>query len=706
MMTVADDHIGGVVTPAAVNMSMNEMHASMPLPRVHGHHHHHHHGAPHHAPHHSAQSAAAAPQDAPAAAALGPLFEDLVYVHTKNRDREEVCQPLGIAVSVQAHAAGTGRAVTIRLTDPRDPYFLYAMSLHEDDYGRFKDKHELNVDFNGFPRFLVAMLDGALCHHAAPADADSHDGHAKPPNHHLHFVIADGASGVLRVMEKTDFRSLEHLSLVLLKQGDVGQKQYLAERFKYYEASYEQVARERADEAERAGKALAAAQRELAQTARERDALAQKLQLEASEAAAEKTADLSTLKDAHMGEVRGLHVEHDRERTTLTGKLEAALERHATESAAAGAAAADATQRIATLERAETHLTARLREETALAAARQTEIAAIREENAALSAARVEAMKQQTQGDLYKAQTDERLRHLAAACATKDEEVAMLRQQHESQAQFGTLLQQQLEAAQKKAEALEASLAKAHHIITNQMQQHKAGKEQARALQAQNASLAALVAEKTLAADRSKAELRASGDRVELLQQKVADLKEQLAASEQHKEKLAGSLKQNEDALIHMQRMASGVGARSTWASSHHGGASAHQSTLHNASSVSGIGAGSAGGGTPGPSVFSYPAGLYKDFARGATATRFTPAAAGTPPQTTAGEQAAEKTSPAAVRAGAAPSTAYQQYYKPGVPSPAASPAAHSASAPVAAVRPAMAAAPALPSSYFPAATS
>lgn len=48
----------------------------------------------------------------------------------------------------------------------------------------------------------------------------------------MHRGDADRAT--LRVIEPTQFKTVEHLSLQLIRQGDVGQKHYLAERFQYF----------------------------------------------------------------------------------------------------------------------------------------------------------------------------------------------------------------------------------------------------------------------------------------------------------------------------------------------------------------------------------------------------------------------------------------------------------------------------------------
>ena len=75
------------------------------------------------------------------------LFEENVMVHVKAFDREEVRQPLGVCVihgketlsKSSTIVSGNSRAITVRLTDPRDPFFLYSMLLCEDEYGKFKE---------------------------------------------------------------------------------------------------------------------------------------------------------------------------------------------------------------------------------------------------------------------------------------------------------------------------------------------------------------------------------------------------------------------------------------------------------------------------------------------------------------------------------------------------------------------------------------
>lgn len=48
----------------------------------------------------------------------------------------------------------------------------------------------------------------------------------------------DPNRATLRVIEPTQFKTVEHLSVQLIRQGDVGQKHYLAERFQHFASAF------------------------------------------------------------------------------------------------------------------------------------------------------------------------------------------------------------------------------------------------------------------------------------------------------------------------------------------------------------------------------------------------------------------------------------------------------------------------------------
>jgi spindle assembly abnormal protein 6 len=131
-------------------------------------------------------------------------FDEEVQVHVRILDREEVSQPLGVAVA--SGTIGTARCVSVRVTDPRDPFFLYSMTLSENDYGRFKESHELHVDWNGFPQDLISLLSASRLDGAAH-DRSTASAVAGGRGVTLRFVAQapGGQQGTLRIMEPTAF---------------------------------------------------------------------------------------------------------------------------------------------------------------------------------------------------------------------------------------------------------------------------------------------------------------------------------------------------------------------------------------------------------------------------------------------------------------------------------------------------------------------
>jgi spindle assembly abnormal protein 6 len=126
--------------------------------------------------------------------------------------------------------------LSVRLTDERDPFFLFHASVSEDDFAALKAEQGLLVDFADFPARLVQLL--GLC--GASAVASDEDAHGKfvlvlrsagsQPAGALRPATATAPASppTLNLVETNSFKHLVHLTLRLVPSNDEELKSYLA----------------------------------------------------------------------------------------------------------------------------------------------------------------------------------------------------------------------------------------------------------------------------------------------------------------------------------------------------------------------------------------------------------------------------------------------------------------------------------------------
>jgi chromosome segregation ATPase len=408
----------------------------------------------------------------------------------------------------------------------------------------------------------------------------------------------------------------------------VGQKEYLAERFKFFEGEFHACQHARLDEGARAAKRLGQLEEQLAQLDAERAGLHARLQRDVSTVELQRTSDLSALKDAHAAELRRMHEELEAERRNAASKLEATVKEADTTQRKLHDELDTAQQRLRRLESEKNNLVRQGENDASAIASLQSTVERLERMNKELETFKLHAEADRVERTLREATTGERLKHFERVHEDRTTELAALRKQHETQSQYATHLKDQLDAANNKVSVLESNLQRARTVFQGQQQQIATLKEKLDSFATQVHRLEELVTEKTRAADRAKQELELAGERLEMANAKAAELRDQLKDVEDTKAKQATQLKQNEDALMHMQRLSSAGGARA-WASprlgvdpglqavgsaaliGRYGGAQAMPSAVPSRPSTA--------GGAP---LSSAPptAGLFRDFARGASA--------------------------------------------------------------------------------------
>ncbi|KAH9601828.1 Spindle assembly abnormal protein 6 [Trypanosoma melophagium] len=473
------------------------------------------------------------------------LLEVLIPVYARLEDREEVCRDLGISVLTgRGGVNGLSRKICVRLTDPADPFFLFELELLEDDYGLFKQRLELLVDFSGFPKYLVSMLNGVV--------------NGVTP-YVVCFVVdsRDAVRGTLRVLERTDFRTVEHISLVLLRQGDAGQKRYLAERFQYFERAYSRALEEHRVESAAAAANIEALKNEVASLEESGAAVREQLRVELARAEQSALATASQLREAHSSEVAQLRASFEAELRHAARKAEEVQQQLLQDVREKDRGMQEAQQRAATLESTLIKLQSKLRIAEDKCNEQAKELEGLRSSNHDLQDFRNHATRSLSDNELNYVKVQERLRSVSETLRSREEEVNSLREQYQKQDNYIRIITSQNEQLTERNKKNELSLSKAHHIIANQLKHMKGIKEREHMIRNQLNSQSALLQEKLATISRMKDELTSSAERIQSLQNKSAELRDQLGKTDAARVKLAQELKQSQDALIHLQRSTS-----------------------------------------------------------------------------------------------------------------------------------------------------
>ncbi|RNF25910.1 spindle assembly 6 [Trypanosoma conorhini] len=521
------------------------------------------------------------------------LLEILIPVYIKLEDREEVCRELGVFVQTGRGGVNSlSRKVCVRLTDPTDPFFLFELELLEDDYGSFKQRLELLVDFSGFPRYLVSMLNG-IVNGAMP--------------YSVCFVVdnRDTLRGMLRVLERTEFRTVEHISLLLMRQGDAGQKRYLAERFQHFERAYTRAVVEHRSAAAAATANIESLKSEVATLQEGCDSLREELRLEVAKSEKNQLSSVSQLREEHANELARLRSSMEAELRRLTGKAEEVQARLMEDVRTKDKSMQEANKRVTSLESSIVALQSQLRVAGDKCHAQARELEELRSSNHELQNFRSNATRSISDNELHSVKLQERVRGLVQTLKSRDDEVQSLREQYQKQDGYIRIITSQNEQLTEQNKKNEVSLKKAHHIIATQLNHIKGAKERERMMRSQLRSQEALLQDKVDTVTRLRDELASSAERGRVLQDKITELRDQLGKTDAAREKLAQELKQSQDALIHLQR--------STSVNGRHWSVLATTSTSNNFSSGLGMGLSNSLGSTAND--------IYREFNKNAVTT-------------------------------------------------------------------------------------
>ncbi|XP_078252265.1 spindle assembly abnormal protein 6 homolog isoform X2 [Rhinoraja longicauda] len=150
------------------------------------------------------------------------LFCQSAAVLVKCKDCEDRRENVRLTVGWQCSSNAVHKKdLTVRLTDDTDPFFLYNLTISEDDFQSLKNQQGLLVEFSAFPQRFIELLDQCIQEQSKDV-----------PRFTLQLVTQspalDHMPACLNIIETNPFKHLTHLSLKLLPGNDNEIKKYLA----------------------------------------------------------------------------------------------------------------------------------------------------------------------------------------------------------------------------------------------------------------------------------------------------------------------------------------------------------------------------------------------------------------------------------------------------------------------------------------------
>ncbi|XP_069481772.1 spindle assembly abnormal protein 6 homolog [Ambystoma mexicanum] len=195
------------------------------------------------------------------------LFCKLLSVVIKCRDCED--RRATIRLTVETYSTSNPvhkKDLVVRLSDDADPFFLYNLTLGEEDFQSLKNQQGLLVEFSAFPQRFIDLLDQCLS-----------EQEKQVPRFLLQLITSSSAldctSPTLNVIETNPFKHLTHLSLKLLAGSDSDVKKYLAACIKLLKSENSILEEKLQRSEEELSKRLSLTQQALADKTKELDKL-------------------------------------------------------------------------------------------------------------------------------------------------------------------------------------------------------------------------------------------------------------------------------------------------------------------------------------------------------------------------------------------------------------------------------------------------
>ncbi|MBN3315209.1 SAS6 protein, partial [Atractosteus spatula] len=166
--------------------------------------------------------------------------------------------------------------LVIRLTDDSDPFFLYNLTISEDDFQSLKCQQGLLIEFSAFPQRFIELIEQCILEQVKEI-----------PRFLLQLEVSSSAidrhPSALNVIETNPFKHLTHLSLRMLPGNDADVKKYLAvclQRLKTEKNNLEEKLKQTEDDL---SKRLSVTQQTLAEKAKELEKMQNAWSLQTSE---------------------------------------------------------------------------------------------------------------------------------------------------------------------------------------------------------------------------------------------------------------------------------------------------------------------------------------------------------------------------------------------------------------------------------------
>ncbi|XP_068176188.1 spindle assembly abnormal protein 6 homolog [Antennarius striatus] len=149
------------------------------------------------------------------------LFSKVLQVVMRCKDCEDRKANVRVTIKLQTFSGPAHRKdLLVKLTDDQDPYFLFTLTISEEDFQSLKVQQGLLIDFGSFPQKFIDLLN--LCYSEQESDS---------PRFLLHLScqspVLQGIAS-FSVVETNAFKHLNHLSLRTAQASDKEVKDHLA----------------------------------------------------------------------------------------------------------------------------------------------------------------------------------------------------------------------------------------------------------------------------------------------------------------------------------------------------------------------------------------------------------------------------------------------------------------------------------------------
>ncbi|XP_038856433.1 spindle assembly abnormal protein 6 homolog [Salvelinus namaycush] len=242
------------------------------------------------------------------------LFNKRLQVHVKCKDCEERRGNIRVCIELQLTTNPVHkRDLLVRLTDDTDPYFLYNLSISEEDFQSLKVQQGLLVDFASFPQKFIDLLNQCI------SEQDKENPRFLLQLSSPSSPVLDHSPANLNVVETNAFKHLTHLSLKLLHGTDVEIKKYLAVRLSCVKEEKQQLEQRLKKTEDDLSRQLSYTQQTLSEKSRELDKLRSEWTSQTSALSSRHSQDLTAERENALETQTRLQQQNEQLRRELEG---------------------------------------------------------------------------------------------------------------------------------------------------------------------------------------------------------------------------------------------------------------------------------------------------------------------------------------------------------------------------------------------------